>query len=396
MAMNQAQIEDTPHQTIIILILGFLAAFGPLSIDMYLPAFPHVAENLGVPLSQVQLSLSSYFVGLASGQLFYGPLTDRIGRKWPLYIGLTLYGVSSFICSVAPSIEVLIFARFLQALGACAGIVVSRAIVRDLYHHQQAARVFSLLMLIMGVAPILAPIIGGYLDNHYGWRVIFSLLTTISFVCLIAIFKFLPETHKPNPEIQAERLLKVYVGILKHRGFMINAIAGGLVQASLFAYITGSPFVFMEYYKIPADQFAWFFGSNAFGLIFFSQVNGRLLKKFTIHQILKTVLPIIALLGLVLIICGVMSVGLWYLVIPLFLVIASMGMTFPNTTASALADQGRNAGSASALLGAMQFTLSALSSALVSIMSNGTLMPMTIVLGCFGVGAFILYRFNKA
>jgi DHA1 family bicyclomycin/chloramphenicol resistance-like MFS transporter len=396
MAMETAQIEDTPHQTIIILILGFLAAFGPLSIDMYLPAFPHVAQTLGVPLSQVQLSLSSYFVGLASGQLFYGPLTDRIGRKWPLYIGLTLYGVSSLICSVAPNIEVLILARFLQALGACAGIVVSRAIVRDLYHHQQAARVFSLLMLIMGIAPILAPIIGGYLDNHYGWRMIFSLLTAISFVCLLAIFKFLPETHKPNIEVRTERLLKVYLGIFKDRQFTINAITGGFVQAGLFAYITGSPFIFMEYYKIPADQFAWFFGSNAFGLIFFSQVNGKLLRKFTIHQILKTVLPFIASLSLVLIISGILGAGLWSVVVPLFLIIASMGMTFPNTTAAALSNQGKNAGSASALLGALQFTLSACSSALVSLLADGTLIPMTIVMGFFGVGSFILYRFNKA
>ncbi len=394
--MNFAQSENNEHQSIIILILGFLAAFGPLSIDMYLPAFPHVAQTLGVPLSQVQLSLSSYFVGLATGQLFYGPLTDRVGRKWPLYIGLTMYGLSSLICAFAPNIEVLIFARFLQALGACAGIVVSRAIVRDLYHHQQAAKVFSLLMLIMGVAPILAPIMGGYIDFHYGWRMIFTSLTIVSVTCLFAIIKFLPETHKPNPEIQADRLLKVYWGILQHKGFMLNALAGGFVQAGLFAYITGSPFVFMEYYKIPADQFAWFFGSNAFGLIFFSQINGKLLQKYSIHQILKTVLPVIAFFAVVLACFGIMGVGLWYLVVPLFIVIASMGMTFPNTTAAALSEQGRNAGSASALMGAMQFTLSAISSALVSLFANGTLIPMTIVLGCFGVAAFTIYRFNKA
>lgn len=393
--MNHTHIEDTQHQSIIILILGLLAAFGPLSIDMYLPAFPHVAKTLGVPLSQVQLSLSSYFVGLASGQLFYGPLTDRIGRKWPLYIGLVLYGVSSLICAMAPNIEILILARFLQALGACAGIVVSRAIVRDLYHHQQAARVFSLLMLIMGIAPILAPLIGGFVDAHYGWRTIFILLSVVSFLCLLAIIQFLPETHKPNPEIKAERLLRTYGQILRHRSFMLNTLTGALIQAGLFAYITGSPFVFMEYYGLPADQYAWFFGSNAFGLIFFSQVNGKLLKKFSIDQILKTILPIIAVFGVLLAIAGLMKAELWLLIIPLFLFIASLGMTFPNTTANALSDQGRNAGSASALMGAIQFTLSALSSALISIFANGTLIPMTMIIGFCGVMAFFIYRLHK-
>nr|BFD58240.1 multidrug effflux MFS transporter [Bdellovibrio sp. CKG001]BFD61671.1 multidrug effflux MFS transporter [Bdellovibrio sp. HM001] len=376
----------------LILLLASLTAFGPLSIDMYLPAFPAIAENLGVPLSSVQLSLASFFVGLATGQIFYGPLTDRYGRKKPLYVGLSIYALASVVCAFTKNVEMLILFRFLQALGSCSGVVISRAIVRDLFSHQETAKVFSLLMLVMGAAPILAPVLGGQISELFGWRMIFALLAVLSTLCIILIATFLPETHHADQRVHIKDSWKVYGSILKDRNFMGYALAGGAAQAGMFAYITGSSFVFINHFGIPAKSFGWVFGSNAVGLILCSQINTRLLKRQSYDAILEKIFVVLAVLGVFLATAGILNWGFWGIMIPLFLFIASLGMTFPNSTAGAMATQKKSAGSASALLGTLQYGIAALSSAAVSRLHNGTTMPMCVLMGCFGVLALILHR----
>ncbi len=380
-----------PKLGMLVFILATLTAFGPLSIDMYLPAFPQIASDFRTSISTVQLSLTSFFIGLALGQVFYGPVIDRYGRKPPVYFGLVVYGLASVLCALSPNAETLIFGRFLQALGGCAGMVVSRAIVRDLYEERDAARVFSLLMLVMGVAPILAPIVGGYITLHWGWHAVFGLLSVISLVCLLAVYAVLPETRGPNPSIKLSSALQTYASIAKSRRFMGYTISGALVQAGMFAYITGSPFVFIELFKIPAENYGWIFGSNAFGLIAASQINVRLLKKTSPETILKYSFGILALASVSLVLATVAGLGFWGLVVPLFIYISTLGITLPNTAAAALSAEGARAGSASAFLGTMQFTLAALSSAAVSGLDNGTAMPMSATMAICGLLALVMF-----
>lgn len=389
--MQSSAKPNTPF-ALLILLLASLTAFGPLSIDMYLPAFPAIAENLNVPLSSVQMSLASFFIGLATGQIFYGPITDRFGRKKPLYVGLGIYALASLVCAFTKNVEMLILFRFLQALGSCAGVVISRAIVRDLFTHQETARVFSLLMLVMGVAPILAPFFGGYISEFFGWRAIFALMVIISTSCIVMLAIFLPETHQPDQRVHIKDSLKNYMQIIKDRHFMGYALAGGAAQAGLFAYITGSSFVFINLFGIPAKSFGWVFGSNAIGLIACSQINARLLKRLSYDVILEKIFVVLGVLGVVLALTGIFNWGFWGLAIPLFLFIAALGMTFPNATAGAMATQRKAAGSASALLGTLQYGIAALSSAAVSRLHDGTTLPMCAMIGFCGVLALALHR----
>lgn len=376
---------------VLVPILASLTAFAPLSIDMYLPSFPKIAEEFAVPDAAVELSLASFFIGLALGQLFYGTATDRFGRKQPLYVGLTIYFIASITCAFAPNLETLIGARFFQALGACGGIVIARAMVRDLFDHQESARVFSLLMLVMGVAPILAPLIGGYVALFLGWRAIFGIVAAFSLLILGAVWKFLPETKAPNPSVKIGNTFQSYWRILKDREFLGFTLTGGFAQAGMFAYITGSPFVFISVFGVPAEKFGWIFGANALGLIALSQLNGRLLRTRDADDILRRCLALTAVFCAALILAGVFNLGIWGVSIPLFLYIASLGMILPNATAGALSKQGAMAGTASALIGSLQYGLAAISSTLVSSLNNGTTLPVTLLIGFCGIAAFLIF-----
>lgn len=365
---------------LIVLLLGLLTAFGPLSIDMYLPALPSIAEEFGSDLSRVQFSLASFLIGIAAGQIFYGPFSDKFGRKRPLYFGLILYCLASFLCARASNVEALIFYRFLQALGACAGIVISRATVRDLYRPHESAKVFSLLMLIMGVAPILAPIFGGFFTTIWGWRSIFWVLTIISATTLLLIHFLLKETHTPDPEYRISQSLGHYFEILKDRTFTGHTLSLSFVYSGMFAYITGSSFVFIRYYNLTPSQYSWVFGINAFGLILFSQVNARLLRNHPPEKIIRRALPFTALTGALIFVVGLLKAPVWAMCIALFLFMVSMGLVVPNAAATALSNQKKFAGSASALMGTIQFGVAAFSSSLVSRLHNGTLLPMTAVI----------------
>lgn len=378
----------------ILLLLGTLSAFGPLAIDFYLPTFPALARAFFTDVEHVQLTLSVYFIGLAGGQLIYGPLVDRFGRRLPLIFGVLLFCLASVVCALATSLEWLITARFLQALGGCAGIVISRAVVRDLCDPLTSAKVFSQLMLVMGLAPILAPLAGGVLLMQFGWQSIFICLSLFSGLCALAVACWLPETlarHSTPTSIWAAP--KQYLRLLTDRQFVGHALTGGLVMAGMFAYIAGSPFVFIELYKVPAQSYGWLFGSNAAGFILLAQVNARLLRRHGPAYWLRRSVWVYLLGALVLLAVSLAQPAhLWPMLLPLFVVVASLGCILPNASACAMAGQASHAGSASALLGFMQFSLAAGASALVGVLHNGTAQPLAFVISLCAVLAVMCAR----
>jgi DHA1 family bicyclomycin/chloramphenicol resistance-like MFS transporter len=369
----------------LLLVLGALSAFGPLAIDFYLPSFPALALAFATDVEHVQLSLAVYFVGLAIGQLVYGPLADRFGRRIPLLVGVTLFSLASLACALAPSLEWLVAARFIQALGGCAGMVVSRAVVRDLCDPINSAKVFSQLMLVMGLAPILAPLAGGLLLRTLGWPSIFISLALFSFICLLAVAKWLPETlAKEGSPAPLRGALGQYKRLFADLPFLGYALTGGCAVAGMFAYIAGSPFVFIELYGIPAEHFGWLFGSNAVGFILVAQLNAWLVARHGPAYWLGKIVWFYLTCGLVLLLVALAKPqALWPLLIPLFGCIASLGILLPNASACAMAGQGRHAGSASALLGSLQFVIAASAAAMVGVLHDGSAWPIAVVIcGC--------------
>lgn len=368
-----------------ILILGALSAFGPLAIDFYLPGFSAIAQAFGTDEQHVQITLAVYFLGLSIGQLVYGPIADRFGRRVPLLVGVTLFTVSSLACAFAPSLEWLIAARFIQALGGCAGMVLSRAIVSDKCDAVGSAKVFSQLMLVMGLAPILAPMLGGLLVNTLGWRWIFVLLTLFSAAAALAVTLGLPESMPAShPRQPLAGAVGRYGRLLVHPTFVGYALTGGIAMAGMFAYVAGSPFVFIKLYGVPAEHYGWLFGSNAAGFIIVAQINARLLAKRGPAYLLGKAIRVYFTAGAVLLgVAALHTAQLWPLLIPLFVCIASLGCIIPNASACAMSGQGRNAGSASALLGCIQFSVAAGAAGLVGVLYDGTARPMALVMtGC--------------
>ena len=370
-----------------ILILGALSAFGPLAIDFYLPGFPAMAQAFATDEKHIQLTLAVYFLGLSIGQLVYGPIADRFGRRLPLLVGVGLFTAASFACAFAPSLEWLIGARFVQALGGCAGMVLSRAIVSDKCDAVGSAKVFSQLMLVMGLAPILAPMLGGLLVNLYGWQAIFIVLTGFSALAALAVALGLPESLPANvPRQPLSGALRQYGRLLKDREFLGHALTGGIAMAGMFAYIAGSPFVFIKLYGVPAEHYGWLFGSNAAGFILVAQINARLLAKRGPAFLLSRMVWVYLAAGLTLLaISSLHTEQLWPLLIPLFICIASLGCIIPNASACAMSGQGACAGSASAMLGCLQFSVAAAAAWLVGLLHDGSAMPMAMVISLCGV-----------
>jgi len=370
-----------------ILILGALSAFGPLAIDFYLPGFPAMAQAFATDEQHIQLTLAVYFLGLSIGQLAYGPIADRFGRRIPLLVGVGLFTLASLACAFAPTLEWLIGARFVQALGGCAGMVLSRAIVSDKCDAVGSAKVFSQLMLVMGLAPILAPMLGGVLVNLHGWQSIFIVLTGFSALAALAVALGLPESLPANvPRQPLSGALRQYGRLLKDGEFLGHALTGGIAMAGMFAYIAGSPFVFIKLYGVPAEHYGWLFGSNAAGFILVAQVNARLLAKRGPAFLLARTVWVYLAAGLVLLgISALHTEQLWPLLIPLFICIASLGCIIPNASACAMSGQGARAGSASAMLGCLQFSVAAAAASLVGVLHDGSAMPMALVITLCGV-----------
>jgi DHA1 family bicyclomycin/chloramphenicol resistance-like MFS transporter len=388
------QIMDKKKRSLLILILGMLSAIGPFSIDMYLPGFPAIAENLNTSVDQVAYSLSSFFIGICAGQLLCGPLLDRFGRKRPLCFGLVLYILASIGCSLSKSVEVLIMFRFLQALGGCVGMVAPNAIVRDIFPVEENAKVFSLLILILGVSPILAPTAGSYIIAAFGWPMVFIVLAVVTALILVAVIIFLRESKKPDPSfsLRPKPIITAFANVLKQPQFYTYALAGATASAGLFAYLAGSPFVFMELFRVSEHQYGWIFAAIAAGLIGCSQLNNLVLKNFNSAQIMRVILISQSSIGVLLVI-GTASgfLGLYATISLIFLFLSCQGFTFPNSAALAMAPFSEGAGSASALMGALQMGFGAIASALVGLFFNATALPMAAIMAsCSLLGLFIL------
>ncbi len=372
--------------------LGALTAIGPLGVDMYLPALPTIAREFGASAAAVQVSLSIYFVGMAAGQAVYGPLSDRIGRRPTLCSGLVLFLVASIGCALSQRVETLIAFRLAQALGGCASLVIPRAIVRDYFDERDAVRMLSVLMLVFGLAPILAPLVGGQLLIYLGWRSIFWLHAGYAAFWLVVVVVWLgeslPADRRRRDPIAA--VLAIYGRLLRDRTYMGYVLTGSLVFAGLLAYIAGSPFVFIELYNVPPERYGLFFGSNAIGIIGASQLNRWLAKRTDPRHVLSLVLPLSMAAGLVLLIDAYTGFGDFPgILVPLWFFVATHGFVSPNTTALAMTPHGSVAGSASALLGTLQFVLGATAGTLVGVLGDGTAVPFAAVIAACGVIAFI-------
>jgi DHA1 family bicyclomycin/chloramphenicol resistance-like MFS transporter len=391
------------NRFLFLIILGLLSAIGPFSIDTYIPGFPSIAKDLGVSVSQVSYSLASFFIGISLGQLIYGPLLDRFGRKIPLTIGLVIYILASMGCAISDSLEMLIVLRFMQAIGGCVGMIAPRAIVRDSFKVEESAKVFSTLTLILGVSPILAPTVGSYMISAYGWHSVFWLQAVAGMLLLLAVVFLLSETKGADPSISLHPnyIIPTFWKIFRNPQFFTYAVAGSLISGAIYAYVSGSPLVFMKIYKASEKEYGWIFGLLAGSLILSSQLNNLVLKKFKSEQIVKNALRIQLIFGLILVTASSLNwLNLSNTIVLLMLFFSCQGFSFPNVMALSLAPFKKEAGSASALMGALQMGIGALAAAMVGVFSNGTSLPMVGVMatcsvcGCsiFVLGKFIIKR----
>jgi DHA1 family bicyclomycin/chloramphenicol resistance-like MFS transporter len=365
---------------------------------MYLPAFPVIAANLHTTPEMVSYSLSSYFIGICVGQMLLGPLLDRFGRKRPLYGGLTIYIISSIGSAFAPTIEILIALRFFQAAGGCVGIVAPRAIIRDIFPVHENAKIFSLLILILGVSPIIAPTAGGYITAHFGWHSIFIILSIITFLILLAVIFYLPESRQPDPtfSLKPKPILNSFRKVITHPQFYTYSLTGATASAGLYAYLAGSPFVFMELYHVTGQHYGWIFALIAAGLIASSQLNNLFLRKHTSSRIIRVTLSMQCIVAIVLVAGTYYQwLGLYGTIACIFFYLCCQGFSFPNSSALSMAPFTKEAGSASALMGSIQMALGAGSSALVGILSNGTAMPMTAVMAGCSIGAVLILMLGR-
>lgn len=377
----------------IILILGSLSAIGPFSIDMYLPGFTAIAADLHTTTAYISLSLSSFFIGISLGQLLYGPLLDRYGRKNPLYFGLSVYILASIGCAFSKSADALIAIRLIQALGGCAGMVASRAMVRDIFPVEENAKVFSLLMLVIAVSPIVAPTTGGYVTALFGWQSIFIILASIGAITLAAVYFALPESRKADPTVSLlpAPIITSFLEIVRVPQFYTYAFTGSIAAAGLYAYIAGSPHVFMELYHVTGQQFGWIFAIIAGGLILASQVNTFVLKKYSSEQIIWVALLCQSFAGCMLFIGHAFHfLGLFSTIFLIFIFLSCQGFSFPNSSALSMAPFTKNAGRASALMGAIQLGIGAFTSALVSFLHNDSALPMSGVMAACAVLSYVV------
>ena len=387
----------------ILFTLGGLSALAPLSIDMYLPAFPQIAKDLNTDIAHVSFSLTSYFIGISLGQLLYGPLTDKFGRKKPLLLGLLIFFVSAVGCALSPSVFWLISLRVILAFGGCAGMVTSTAAVKDLFPQSEVAKIFSILMLILGIAPIVGPTLGGTILTVTNWHFIFYFLSFFSLILIVMVYLYLPEFKelKNKKTLTIANIVKDYKFVITRNGFLFYALATGTAMAGMFAYISGSPFVFIKYFKFSEVQYSLIFAFNALGFIAGSQINRALLNKYSSIEIIYLAGFMLLSVSIVLVLLLMVDfLGPITLIAFIFTFLFSLGLLIPNATAGALSSFTINAGMASAVVGAFQMILSAVSSWLVNFLFNGSIEPMVFGICCpsafCSMILFFLWRKSKS
>ncbi|HYG39773.1 MAG TPA: multidrug effflux MFS transporter [Cytophagales bacterium] len=383
---------------VLILVLGALTTISPFSIDMYLPGFPAIAKDLNTSIADIQLSLTSYLIGVSLGQMIYGPLLDRFGRKVPLYIGLLIYIFTSLGCAVTNSSDALIIMRFLQAIGGCVGMVASQALVRDIFPKTETAKVFSLLILVVSVSPMIAPTVGGYVTTIFGWESIFIILAIITALILVSLFFVLPEGRKPDKSFSLKPgpVINGFLTVTKNPQFLTYSLVGGIASAALFAYITGSPEVFITIYNFSEREYGFLFAFFSVGVIGSTQLNHILLKRFSSEEIISVALSYQTFIGILLLTGAYFD---WYnkyiLILLLFVFLTGQGLISPNSSALSLAPFSRLTGSASALLGSLRMGLGGLISGIVSVLHNRTVIPMLGVMATCSLIGFILLNISK-
>lgn len=378
-----------------VLILGSLTVFGPLSIDMYLPAFPTVTNDLQTTPSLVQLSLTFCLLGLAAGQLIIGPLSDIRGRRQPLIIAMIFYAIASFFSAMTANIWLFIALRFVQGFTGAAGIVIARSIARDLYTGKELTKFFALLMLINGAAPILAPIIGGFIISYTAWQMVFIILSIFGIAMFFGVMFGVPESLPQENRSSGGLIttLQAFKELLKDRVFIGYALTQAFIMTSMFAYISGSPFVIQNIYGASAQTFSILFAINGVGIIVATQLTGKLVDYFSELTLFFSGL-IVAVVGSILLIISVFSqLSLLYLSIALFIIVSSVGIVSTTTFSLAMQKQTKNVGSAAALLGLFPFIGGAIVAPLVGIAGDHTAVPMAIIIFLLNAGSILLYFF---
>lgn len=382
----------------LILVLGSLTALGPFSIDMYLPGFSAIAKDLGTTVNNVSLSLSSYFIGISAGQLLYGPLLDRFGRKKPLYIGLLVYILASLCCVFVTDIDSFIVLRFIQAVGSCAASVAAMTMVRDLFPVKETPKVFAKLMLVLGLSPMLAPTIGGYVTADFGWHAVFIILTFMGVAILTAVKFALPSNYKPDTTIslKPKPIISNFLMVLKEPQFYTYAFTGAVAFAGLFTYVAGSPMIFMDIYKVDEKTYGWIFALLSVSFIGSSQLNSMLLRKYTSEQLIRAALISQSIISVVFLV-GVMNdaFNLYGIIAMFFLFLSCLGLASPNTAGLSLAPFVKNAGSASALMGAVQMILGSVASIAVGIFVKDSMTPITVILLASSTLALLILTVGK-
>lgn len=388
-----APVAATPSRLRTVLTLGAFVALGPLTIDMYLPALPTITEDLQTTSATVQLTLTGTLLGLALGQLVIGPLSDALGRRRPLLVGTALHVLASALVLIAPNIAVLGVLRVLQGVGAAAGAVIALAVVRDLYTGRAAATLLSRLFLVIGAAPVLAPTLGGELLRFTSWRGVFAFLALYGLVLVFAVGATLKETLPPERRTSSglRGTGRNYLGLLHDRVFVGLVLVAGLTMAGLFSYVSGSAFVYQGEFGLDEQQFGLLFGAGAFWLIAATQLNPVLLRRFQPQWLLASALVIGLVAALVLVVLALTDTGgLVGVVVPVWVVLFASGLGLPNAPALALTRHGEAAGTAAALLGAVQFGVGALVAPLVGVLGNDALAMGVTMVGAFAAAIVVL------
>ena len=370
----------------------------PFAIDMYLPAFAEIAEDFGTTPARISLSATSYFVGVAIGQMIYGPLLDRYGRKRPLYVGLSIFLVACIGCTQVTSTEGLVVLRFIQALGGCVAWVSALAMVRDFFPVEESARIFSMLILVIGLSPLLAPTLGGFIAAGLGWQAVFIALALIVFLILMLTIFFLPEGHKPDPTVslKARPMLMTFGSIFRHPKFYTYSLAGAFSFSTLFIYVAGSPVIFMENYDVSPQTYGGIFALLSVGFIGGSQLNILVNKKYSSEKIFNAALTVLVITAIVF---AIGSWKGWYgleaTIAIFFVALSCLGFTNPNATALALSPFTRNVGSASALLGFIQIGVAGTASACIGLLNSSDSVPVAATMAATSLLAFILLKFGR-